>query len=130
MEKNSNMSIIGKRKGTYTSKMKHATHLLLFRRHQQPGVKGWELRKALGSDYPKILEVLDDFLKQQSLHLASPNPQLRRTLHPVHAMYKMQLHLPRNELKPDDSALACFQYTINAEIEQWHLSSIVSAYYF
>jgi len=63
------MSTISKRKGTYAAKMKRATHLLLFRRHQQPGVKGWELHKALGSDYPKVLEVLDDFLKQLDLQV-------------------------------------------------------------
>lgn len=63
------MSTIGKRKGTYAAKMKRATHLLMFRRHQQPGVKGWELHKALGSDYPKVLEVLDDFLKQLDLQV-------------------------------------------------------------
>jgi hypothetical protein len=63
------MSTIGKRKGTYAAKMKRTTHLLMFRRHQQPGVKGWELHKALGSDYPKVLEVLDDFLKQLDLQV-------------------------------------------------------------
>jgi hypothetical protein len=52
-----------KTKGVYASKMKRATHLLFFRKHQKPGVKGWELQRALGADYPKVLEVLDDYLK-------------------------------------------------------------------
>jgi hypothetical protein len=56
-----------KRKGAYTAKMKQATHMLFYRRHQKPGVKGWELHKALGSDYPKVLDVLDDFLKPLDL---------------------------------------------------------------
>jgi hypothetical protein len=60
---------IGKRKGAYASKMKRATHMLFYRRHQKPGVKGWELRKALGSDYPKVLDVLDDFLKNLDLQV-------------------------------------------------------------
>lgn len=68
-EENSEMSRIGKRKGAYTSKMKHATHLLLFRKHQQPGVKGWELHKAIGADYQKVVELLDDFLKQLDLQV-------------------------------------------------------------
>lgn len=58
-----------KRKGAYTAKMKRATHMLFYRRHQKPGVKGWELRKALSSDYPKVLDVLDDFLKPLDLQV-------------------------------------------------------------
>jgi hypothetical protein len=60
---------IGKRKGAYAAKMKRATHMLFYRRHQKPGVKGWELHKSLGSDYPKVLDVLDDFLKSLDLQV-------------------------------------------------------------
>jgi hypothetical protein len=59
----------GKRKGTYAAKMKRATHMLFYRRHQKPGVRGWELHKGLGSDYPKVLDVLDDFLKPLDLQV-------------------------------------------------------------
>ena len=58
-----------KTKGIYASKMKRATHMLFYRRHQKPGVKGWELQKALGADYPKVLEVLDDYLKSLDLQV-------------------------------------------------------------
>jgi hypothetical protein len=58
-----------KRKSAYTAKIKRATHMLFYRRHQKPGVKGWELRKVLGSDYPKVLDVLDDFLKLLDLQV-------------------------------------------------------------
>ena len=60
---------MSKRKGVYASKMKRATHMLFYRRHQKPGVKGWELHKALGSDYPKVLSVLDDYLKNLDLQV-------------------------------------------------------------
>ncbi len=60
---------LSKRKGVYASKMKRATHMLFYRRHQKPGVKGWELHKALGSDYPKVLSVLDDYLKNLDLQV-------------------------------------------------------------
>jgi hypothetical protein len=60
---------LSKRKGVYASKMKRATHMLFYRRHQKPGVKGWELRKALGADYPKVLSVLDDYLKNLDLQV-------------------------------------------------------------
>jgi len=58
---------VSKRKATYASKVKRATHMLFYKRHAKPGVKGWELRKALGSDYPKVLKVLDDYLKELDL---------------------------------------------------------------
>ena len=59
----------GKRKGAYAAKIKHATHMLFYRKHQKAGVKGWELHKALGSDYPKVLDVLEDFLKPLDLQV-------------------------------------------------------------
>jgi len=58
-----------KKKGVYASKMKRATHMLFYRRHQKPGVKGWELHKALGIDYPKVLGILDDYLKSLDLQV-------------------------------------------------------------
>jgi len=60
---------MSKRKGYYASKIKRATHMLFYRRHKKPGVKGWELRKALGSDYPKVLNILDDYLKPLDLQV-------------------------------------------------------------
>ena len=58
-----------KRKATYAAKVKMATHMLFYRRHQKPGVKGWELHKTLGSDYHKVISVLDDFLKPLDLQV-------------------------------------------------------------
>ena len=58
-----------KKKGIYASKMKRATHMLFYKRHQKPGVKGWELHKALGADYPKVLDILDDYLKSLDLQV-------------------------------------------------------------
>ncbi len=60
---------MSKRKGVYGSKIKKATQMLFYKRHQKPGVKGWELRKALGSDYPKVLDLLDDYLKPLDLQV-------------------------------------------------------------
>jgi hypothetical protein len=58
-----------KKKDLYASKVKRAAHLLFFRRHRKPGVKGWELRKRLGSDYPKVLAILDSFLEKLDLQV-------------------------------------------------------------
>ena len=60
---------MSKRKGVYAAKMKRATHMLFYSRHQKPGVRGWELHKALGVDYPKVLDILDDYLKNLDLKI-------------------------------------------------------------
>ncbi len=54
---------MSKRKGVYAAKVKRAAHMLFYSRHLKPGVRGWELHKSLGSDYPKVLDLLDDYLK-------------------------------------------------------------------
>jgi len=56
-----------KRKAHYMRQLKRVAHLLFYRRHRKPGVKGWELRKRLGSDYPKVLEILDSHLETLDL---------------------------------------------------------------
>ncbi|MCW3128969.1 MAG: hypothetical protein N2V75_02545 [Methanophagales archaeon] len=43
-------------------KVKKAAQLLFFRRHRVPGVKGWELKKALGDNYLDVLGVLNSAL--------------------------------------------------------------------
>jgi hypothetical protein len=60
---------LSKRKAYYASKIKRAIHMLFYQRHKKPGVKGWELRKVLGSDYPKVLKILDDYLKALDLQV-------------------------------------------------------------
>jgi len=58
-----------KKKAIYARKLKRAAHLLFYRRHKKPGVKGWELRKRLGSDYPKVLGILDSYLESLDLQV-------------------------------------------------------------
>lgn len=60
---------MSRRKAYYANKIKRAVHLLFYRKHRKPGVKGWELRKALGSDYPKVLKVLNKHLKALDLQV-------------------------------------------------------------
>ncbi|MCW3135148.1 MAG: hypothetical protein N2V78_12585 [Methanophagales archaeon] len=43
-------------------KVKKAAQLLFFRRHRLPGVKGWELKKALGDNYLEVIGVLNSAL--------------------------------------------------------------------
>jgi hypothetical protein len=58
-----------KRKAYYSRKIKRAAQLLFYKRHMKPGVKGWELKNALGSDYPKILKVLENHLEKLDLQV-------------------------------------------------------------
>ena len=60
---------MSKKKGIYGGKIKKATQMLFYKRHQKPGVKGWELHKALGSDYPKVIDLLDDYLQPLDLQV-------------------------------------------------------------
>ena len=57
------------RKAYYARKIKLATQLLFYKHHMKPGVKGWELKNELGSDYPKILRVLDGHLEKLDLQV-------------------------------------------------------------
>ncbi len=58
-----------KKKGLYAGQIKKATQMLFYKRHQKPGVKGWELHKAIGAEYPKVLDVLDDYLKPMDMQV-------------------------------------------------------------
>ncbi|NIQ05269.1 MAG: hypothetical protein GWO20_05945 [Candidatus Korarchaeota archaeon] len=58
-----------KRKSYYARKIKRATHLLFYKHHRKPGVKGWELKNRLGSDYPKVLNILDNHLEKLDLQI-------------------------------------------------------------
>jgi len=53
----------------YARKVKRAAQLLLFQRHRKPGIKGWELRKNLGREYLRILELLNVELEKLGLQL-------------------------------------------------------------
>jgi hypothetical protein len=60
---------LNKKKGVYAAKIKRAAHMLFYSRHLKPGVRGWELHKSLGSDYPKVLDLLDDYLKNLDMRV-------------------------------------------------------------
>jgi hypothetical protein len=57
-------------------KTRKAFQVLLLQRGRNPGVKGWEMRRYLGKDYRKIVEVLSEDLKPLGLevHLV-PGPE-------------------------------------------------------
>ena len=96
-----------KRKGSYTAKIKRATHMLFYRRHQKPGVKGWEMRKALGSDYPKVLDVLDDFLKPLDLQVKTVFEEEKAPEKPtLDELDKARLYVTlRGDLQPKEAKM-------------------------
>lgn len=51
----------------YSKKIKEAVQLLFFKHHMLPGVRGWELRQELGSDWLNVIDVLDTQLKPLDL---------------------------------------------------------------
>jgi hypothetical protein len=53
----------------YARKTKDAVQLLFFQHHKLPGVRGWELRQELGSDWQNVLEVLDKQLQPLDLQV-------------------------------------------------------------
>jgi len=55
------------RKRRYSMMLRKAAQLIFFKRHMEPGVKGWELRRRLGSDYPKVIQLLDERLRELGL---------------------------------------------------------------
>src|SRR3989304_5775830 len=40
-------------------KVRRAAQMLLYQRHRLPGVRGWELRKALGRRYMEVVDILN-----------------------------------------------------------------------
>ncbi|MDG7005449.1 MAG: hypothetical protein JRM86_00760 [Nitrososphaerota archaeon] len=57
-------------------KTRRAFQVLILQRGRNPGVKGWEMRRYLGKDYKKVLEVLSDDLKPLGLEVHQvPGPE-------------------------------------------------------
>lgn len=50
-------------------KVKRASQLLFFQRHKKPGIRGWELKRALGKDFLKIINILNDELEKIDLKI-------------------------------------------------------------
>jgi hypothetical protein len=98
---------VSKKKAYYASKIKRAVHMLFYRRHKKPGVKGWELRKALGSDYPKVLKILDDYLKTLDLQVKTAFEEEKQVEKPtLEELDKARFYITlRGELTPKEAKM-------------------------
>jgi hypothetical protein len=98
---------MSKRKAYYASKMKRAVHMLFYRRHKKPGVKGWELRKVLGADYPKVLKILDDYLKTLDLQVKTVFEEEKAKENPtLEELDKARFYITlRGELTPKEAKM-------------------------
>lgn len=58
-----------RKRAKYDLKVRDAAILLLFKRHRLPGAKGWELKKELGTDYPEVVDLLNEYLDKLGLQV-------------------------------------------------------------
>jgi hypothetical protein len=98
---------VSKRKAYYANKLKRATHMLFYKRHKKPGVKGWELRKTIGADYPKVLKILDGYLKPLDLQVKTVFEEEKQAEKPTQeqldkARFLIEL---RGELTPKETKM-------------------------
>ncbi|HZD13194.1 MAG TPA: hypothetical protein VE177_06720, partial [Candidatus Binatus sp.] len=52
-----------------SERLKRAAHMLFFKRGRVPGAKAWELKAGLGKSYQKVLDQLDEELKELDLQV-------------------------------------------------------------
>ena len=52
-----------------SERLKRAAHMLFFKRGRIPGARSWELKAGLGKSYQKVLEQLDEGLKELDLQV-------------------------------------------------------------
>jgi len=90
----------------FRARAKRAAHLLFFKRHSKPGVKGWELRRSVGRDYPKVIDFLDEILKPLDLKVkvvseeGKPMKDLSRAeLEKARFLIRLRGHLSSSEAK-------------------------------
>ncbi len=57
------------REASYPIKLKKAVRMLFFKRHRQPGVKGWELKRELGNKFMDTIKVLNSQLEKLGLQV-------------------------------------------------------------
>lgn len=83
MEKMEGEKNLNDETASYMSKIKRAAKLLFYQRHRKPGLKGWELKKALGKDYLKIIGLLNEQLENIDLQIKTVYEGVEHTRNPT-----------------------------------------------
>src|SRR5438128_3831900 len=60
---------IGSEPSYPSERLKRAAHMLFFKRGRVPGAKAWELKAGIGKSYEKVLDQLDEDLKELDLQV-------------------------------------------------------------
>jgi hypothetical protein len=63
------MEQTGDERRFYSDKLKHAIHLLLFKRGKMPGAREWELKASIGKNYKEVLKQVDALLAELDLEV-------------------------------------------------------------
>src|SRR3972149_6291339 len=117
-----------RKKALYLRKIKRATHLLFYRRHRRPGVKGWELRKRLGSDYPKVLGLLDAYLEKLDLQVKTVFEDLLRDKLPGWRVdINMDRYIRAGYLAQDENKQLYLDWRTRAEVDEKALVDLLLA---
>ncbi len=65
----------------YSDKLKHAIHMLLFKRGKMPGAKEWELKASIGKNYKQVISQLDALLSDFDLQVKKVEPEHHQNRH-------------------------------------------------
>ena len=65
----------------YSDKLKHAIHMLLFKRGKMPGAKEWELKASIGKNYEQVISQLDALLSDFDLQVKKVEPEHHQNRH-------------------------------------------------
>lgn len=95
------------KKALYVRKIKRAAHLLFYKRHRKPGVKGWELKKRLGADYPTVLGLLDSYLERLDMKVKTVFETVKPSGKPtLEQLSRARFYITlRGELTPKETKL-------------------------
>jgi hypothetical protein len=111
----------GDEKRFYSEKLKHAIHLLLFKRGKMPGAKEWELKASIGKNYKEVLKQVDALLSELDLEV--------KRVEPDHSQAKQIGESPLGENTEDARYLVALRGTLTpkeARLSGWRIDNLAA----
>lgn len=105
----------------YADKLKHAVHLLLFKRGKIPGAKEWELKASLGKNYREVIKQLDALLADLDLEV--------KRIEPGHSQARQLAEGPPGEDADDARYLVTLRGTLTpkeARLSGWRIDNLAA----